>query len=229
MTPKSIKYKCNLRALIEAEAKKKDVEHALKKSQSEASRYRKEVHNLETSYGQTNLKRIAQESPVNYNKTPRLSVPESTKLKEIPAPDKPDTESPYLQIKSNVGMGYGKFLSTKYISSKDVAKEGIHDLLQSNKQQDVCYNGLGGSSKDDIFPSPKTSQPLFGLKKKSFAKNKFKRLAPSTNTHGKCADISDMFTLYNHIFLGIHTEDPPSRTFKILEALKVHVSIMYAQ
>ncbi|VEN33809.1 unnamed protein product [Callosobruchus maculatus] len=149
------------KALIEAEAKKKDAEHSLKKSQSEASRYKKEVHNLEASYGQTkrelehlrtstdkekqylkskiselneqltakhtnnsntSLKRIAQESPVNYNKTPKLSVPESTKLKEN-VPDKPEIESPYLQIKSSVG--YGKFLNAKYISSKDVPKEGV--------------------------------------------------------------------------------------------------------
>nr|CAI5820223.1 unnamed protein product [Callosobruchus analis] len=229
------------KALIEAEGKKKEVEHALKKAQSEASRYRKEVHNLEASYGQakrelehlrtstdkekqylkskiselndeliaknanlsnTSLKRIAQESPINYNKTPKLSIPESTKLKknEIPAADKLEVESPYLQIKSTVGIGYGKFLNAKYVSSKDVPNEGlpslktsvIHDL-QSNKKQDVCYNGLGGSSKEDIFPSPKTSQPSFAIKKKSLTKSKFKRLAPPTNTNAKCADISDMF------------------------------------
>ncbi|CAH2002025.1 unnamed protein product [Acanthoscelides obtectus] len=226
------------KALIETESKKKEVDHALKKSQSEASRYRKEVHNLETTYTQikrelehlkistdnekqylrskiselndkltarnsnhdnTSLKRVAQESPVNYTKTPKL-----TKLKEsdIPASDKPDVESPYLQLKSNVGIGYGQFLNAKYISSKDLPKEGASklktsaktDILQTNKQSNVCYNGLGGSSKDDVFPSPKSSQTSTSKRKKiTCTKNKFKRLAPSASACTKSSDISEMF------------------------------------
>ncbi|KAJ8949372.1 hypothetical protein NQ314_008232 [Rhamnusium bicolor] len=52
--------------------------------------------------------------------------------------------------------------------------------LPSNKNQ-VNYDGLGGSTKDDIFPSPKPAQTGLKRHKSSsvISSSKFRKLAPT--------------------------------------------------
>lgn len=54
------------------------------------------------------------------------------------------------------------------------------EIKSGTKNDEVCYNGLGGSQREDIYPIPK------GLKRNksssSISSRKFKKLAPNMNS-----------------------------------------------
>ncbi|KAJ8962846.1 hypothetical protein NQ318_001246 [Aromia moschata] len=226
------------KSLIDAERKKREMEHNLKRAQNEAAKYRrdyntldgqnsdlkKELHQLKTCYENekrylknkiadldkkisstdklditnTSLNRIILESPINFNRKPRLMSPEDG-VRETESPSMVekvqkilDSNSPYLPVKaSNLAVDYNSILNTKFQSKSGSSKSGFtifkappasleHIKLPTNTSG-ISYNGLGGTSKEDVYPTPKPRET--GLKRpKSCAtltSNKFRKLAPT--------------------------------------------------
>ncbi|CAH1163838.1 unnamed protein product [Phaedon cochleariae] len=120
-----------------------------------------------------------------------------------------DSESPYLPVKSKaVGMAYGSILSAKFTTSVKpstnssggnlgytIFKSSTSELEDKgiSKNGVIHYNGLGGSSKEDIYPSPKPIQT--GLKRNktssTISSNKFRKLAPGSSN----SKVTDHFKL----------------------------------
>lgn len=100
-----------------------------------------------------------------------------------------NSDSPYLPVKSN----FGSFLDTKFQAPSDKPESSLNkeysflkksqkvpEIKSGTKNDEVCYNGLGGSQREDIYPIPK------GLKRNksssSISSRKFKKLAPNMNS-----------------------------------------------
>ncbi|XP_060533668.1 E3 ubiquitin-protein ligase TRAIP-like isoform X2 [Cylas formicarius] len=172
--------------------------------------YIKEVQFLKDKYSQLNVKascknhsdslnnsiqRIITESPVNYSRTPvigkthhmNVSV-DISKSSETPY-ENISKVSPYLLVKPS-GLGLLNSIETKgLVNTNEASKFSIFKQTTSisdfrkGGSSNVLYNGLGGSSKEDIFPSPKEKSVASGIKRKgssTVSLSKFKKLSANT-------------------------------------------------
>ncbi|KAJ8983374.1 hypothetical protein NQ317_010467 [Molorchus minor] len=227
------------KSLVDAERRKREIDHNFKRAQNEATKYRKdctilesqnsdlkkELQHLKINYQDekqylknkileldrkissmdninitnSSLNRIISESPINLNRRPRLTAPDNN-LEENPSPSMAekvkqivDSDSPYLPVKSsNIAIDYNSILNTKFQSKSASTKTGftifksppasLENIKLSNNTGAV-YNGLGSTSKEDIFPSPKPAPS--GLKRpktsSSISSSKFRKLAPAAS------------------------------------------------
>ncbi|XP_018567295.1 E3 ubiquitin-protein ligase TRAIP-like [Anoplophora glabripennis] len=143
----------------------------------------------------TSFKRIITESPVNFNKTPQLSASHDINDTASPSLEEKvqkivDSDSPYLPVKSsNIPLDYASLLhsKTKIGATKNgfsifkTATKTLDNIKQLKVNHEVVYNGLGGSSREEVFPSPKPTQT--GLKRhksgSAISSSKFRKLAPT--------------------------------------------------
>ncbi|KAG5872566.1 hypothetical protein JTB14_033983 [Gonioctena quinquepunctata] len=129
-------------------------------------------------------------SPYKKNDTPKnTSLPVAEKVQQIL-----NSDSPYLPVKTNAtSIDYASSLNARFQTGL-VPSHTSYSIFKSNSSKpentkiarnlDVSYNGLGGSSKDDIYPSPKPAQTGLKRQKSSTAISsvKFRKLtaAPSS-------------------------------------------------
>lgn len=104
------------------------------------------------------------------------------------------SDSPYLAVKPMVGNQFGHLLQAKFkipkkgasaASTNDTAeKYSIYSkkLAVAPSKGEYSYNGLGGHSKQDLFPQPKASSSSnnSSMKRNKIVSNsKFKNLNPN--------------------------------------------------
>ncbi|KAJ8916316.1 hypothetical protein NQ315_005011 [Exocentrus adspersus] len=179
----------------EIEYSKENLEKEKQYLKTKIIELQKQISTATLDVADSSLKRIVAESPINFNRKPRLSLakglPDTSPSMTEKVQKILDSDSPYLPVKSsNVAIDYTSILNTKTRigSSKNgfsifkPATVTLENIKQTKSNSDVVYNGLGSSSKEDVFPSPKP--PQTGLKRhkssSSISSNKFKKLAPGS-------------------------------------------------
>ncbi|CAH0552071.1 unnamed protein product [Brassicogethes aeneus] len=160
----------------------------------------------DTSQDITNssIKRIMDESPINFNRRPKLTSSNEIDLSDSPLSmsDKVNriinSDSPYVPVKSSsVGIALlnTKYTtkpstSTKYTIFKPVPSKLENVKLTKQKSDEVNYNGFGGTSKDDFYPSPKpTTTSLKRHKSQTHVpSSKFRKLSANKSKNSKLTD-----------------------------------------
>ncbi|GJQ76200.1 hypothetical protein Trydic_g1943 [Trypoxylus dichotomus] len=138
----------------------------------------KQVENSEISMGASNndsLNRIIMESPAPQRRKMSAElevIPEKIKsptLNERVQIIK-DSESPYLSIKSS-NVGLSCLVNPKFVTSSQPQRGGSTTIFKNSvpslndikvTKSDYNYDGLGGHSKEDIYPTPK---PVITIKR----------------------------------------------------------------
>ncbi|KRT81793.1 hypothetical protein AMK59_5428, partial [Oryctes borbonicus] len=167
----------------------------------------KQLERSETSRNARNndsLNRIIMESPAPQQR--RISTELEIVPEKITSPtlDKrvqsiKDSESPYLCIKSS-NVGLSCLVNPKFITSSQSQRSGSTNIFKSTvpllddvkvDRGDYNYDGLGGHSKDDKFPTPRPITTIKRPKSSSIPSSKFRKLAPNKKISNFFANTDD--------------------------------------
>ncbi|XP_044263511.1 E3 ubiquitin-protein ligase TRAIP [Tribolium madens] len=175
------------KTLLDVEGRKLSAEHKNKQLQHELTKYRREIASLRSE--NQDLRRTIEEknaaeeaneislfSQANDDSQDRDSPPTFKKKVE----DILKSNSPYLPLKSSA-INLELFTSSKLRSTTNqmsIFKKPVATALPTQivKNSDLVYDGLGGHSKEEVFPRP-------GLKRRRFEPSstsvKSRRVAPN--------------------------------------------------
>lgn len=126
----------------------------------------------------SNVNRIVSESPIPISRLtePNTSSPSVPEVVETIA----QANSPYLRVQTS-SIGLSGLLTYNNLSTGPNKNSILrqHPLQKETlKRPLISYDGLGGHSKDEEFPSPRSSLPIKKPKTSVTTARKFKKLAP---------------------------------------------------
>ncbi|EFA07352.2 E3 ubiquitin-protein ligase TRAIP [Tribolium castaneum] len=184
------------KTLIDVEERKLNAEHRIKQMQTELTKYKRDNASLRSQVQElrNNEERRALEDKEE-NATKKVNSPDKSLIFQsvddtsIDSPsvvikhveDILKSTSPYLSLKSS-GFNLDMVSSSKLrsnVNQKSIFKKPLAAMPQRPKADDLVYNGLGGHSREEVFPRPS----MVSLKRRrcepSSTLVKSRRLAPN--------------------------------------------------